>query len=409
MKVSDFERDVLVALRDPEFWLKCGRVFTAAEALSPAGKRVAAIFRWVHEHRKSRLGGLITWAEVQTAIKRESNLPAAVADLAKDVCADPGDRLTLQTGLAEEVSRRAALHAMMEQALAQQQSGQVNLEALANALRTFRGGAAMVRDFCAATVAKEENGLEPLPTPWKAINQEIDGGLRPKELGMILAQPKVGKTRALLNMAANALAAGWSVLYVTAADISYSGISLRLAGIWLNEDPAILRRNPERLVALERVFKKRGVRMAVADYTTKPCGMLDIERDVELFRAQQGEKPVAVFVDRLETAISTDRSGESRREITANYQTARMIAARYVVPVWVDSQASLYDGDQGWVNLTRGAEARIGKAATVDLSLGMGVHPDNENVIRVTLAGRRSITRRAFELDANPKTGRMTG
>ena len=404
MQPAEFEREALAGLRVPAFWKRWGRALPPA-VLSPHGQGVLRALGWCHENREPS-DTPIGAPELMTALKKERNTSKHVRALAAQICQASGPALSVESALAGEILQRAALQALMERILAQQQSGKVDLDSLARTLNTYQDTSHSLQLFDPDIILAEDEGLKALPTPWACINENIEEGLFPKELGMVLAEPKVGKTKMLLNLAAAAIENAWNVLYITAADIGYAGICRRMVALWLDLPSKEIRGNAP---ALERVrvdWEKRGIQFQVADYAARPCLISDIEHDIEAARAaNRGD--LAVFIDRLEEAVPAERTGDLRREVTANYQYARMFAQRYAVPIWVDSQASLNESDQGWVSLTRGAEARIGKAKVVDLALGVGVSPEDDQTLRVILAGRRDIGKRQHELRTDPGSGRV--
>lgn len=404
---GQFEQDVLAALRLPSFYTRWGKGLPK-QVLSPMGQQLAAATLWCHQHRTSP--DPVGLEEIKLALARDPRPASAeLLALAEQACLTEGPTLEIQAALATDLFNKAALQRVMQQATTQHLEGKVNLDALLETLRTYRASGDGVRVFDPAAIAADFAAALTLPTPWTGINRQFEGGIRCRELGMVMATPKAGKTRSLINLSTEGLARGWTVLYVTAADLGYAGIASRHAACWLDRATSEVRANVELLAKAKAQWEsdQYGGRLYISDYTNRPCGMPDIERDIDMVATDPKTKKLAVFIDRLEEAIPTERSGDLRRDIKANYAYARILAGRYACPVWVDSQAALNEGDEGWVDLTRGAESRVGKAAVVDLFVGIGVHPENDNILRVTLAGRREIRERRHELQVNPGSGQM--
>jgi len=403
--LGDFERDILSALCDPDFWGRWGHTLPVT-IFSPLGQRLARAVAWCHKAQRHGKRALLKAADIQAALRRDGGLTPLLKDYSARLVSGECNP-AVQKALAEEMLRRGALEELIRRALAQQQTGKIDMDSLSRALRTYTYQADSLHDFDPDQIAKADTTVPPLPTPWPSINEEIEG-LRVRELAMILATPKVGKTRFLLNLAVGAIEHGWSVLYVTAADVGYGDLCCRLAATWLRAPYRDVRRDPKAWATCAKEIADRKVFFSVADYSARPCSMLEIERDVERARDRATvDGKLAVFLDRMEDAIPTDKTGDMRRDITGNFQYARMLAHRYVVPIYTDSQASLRDGDEGWVDLTRGAEARVGKAKVVDLSFGVGVHPENDNVLRIQVSGRRDFHRHRFELTVDPGSGEV--
>ena len=53
------------------------------------------------------------------------------------------------------------------------------------------------------------------PTPWEVINELTDGGLGKGELGVMVAPAGIGKSWALMNIGADAVKKGKTVLHYT--------------------------------------------------------------------------------------------------------------------------------------------------------------------------------------------------
>lgn len=401
MTGPEFERDVLRALRFPAFFRRWGGALPLG-FFSPHSQRILRAIVFGHGADGTQV---LSLADVAAGLKKDGSVPESVRTLTREVCAkDHPVSDAIQQALADEILKRASLNALSNQIMEQMQSGDINLELLAGELRKYRKGEGVVTEFDPARVVAENESSLTLPTPWPTINGQIEG-LRTKELGMVMAVPKVGKTTMLLNISAEALDRGWSVLYVTAADIGYGGIASRLAAIWLDEPHRDVRQNRKKLEQCRADWKERKVRFVVADYSARPCAVADIERAIDSVRHEVGSSPLAVLLDRLEQATPGHRTDNLRRDIEDNFANARMLASQYAVPIWCDSQAAIREGDDGWVDITRGSEARVAKAKVVDLCMGVGVHPENETVLRVQVAGRREITRHRFELVRDPRSG----
>lgn len=404
MKPTDFELEVLRALRHPAFRARWHKTFPPI--LSPLGQRVGQALM-----ESGRLNGKanvpLTQADCVAVLRRDGNMPASLSTLVGKVFDAKGVDLDICGGLAEQVLQVASLDALMARATTMRASGKLDLDALATTLRQLASANGARRGFDAAAIAREGADMKVLATPWPSVNRILEGGVRPKELCMVLAVPKAGKSCALLNLAAGALEQGYEVLYLTAADIGYQDICVRLAGIWLDRPAMELRRDQAGLLKAQRGWEEKGGRLVVADYVSRPVTLSLIEHDIEATVAEAGKRPVAVLLDRLEQVTPAERTDNIRVSITANFEVARALSHRHAVPIICDSQAGIKDGDEGWVYIDRGSEARIGKAKTVDLSVGIGLHPENQDVLRLVVQGRREGLPARLELNRDPRSGLM--
>ncbi len=404
MPVTKFEKDVLAALRLPACYQRWGHCLPY-RVLSPAGERVARALVHCHKHRTEDTP--IKYADILLAIRREGEPNEQLVELLSIIGQNGGPPSEVQAQIADEVFEAGVLDDLMVAAMTQQQTKKIDLDSLINLLRKTRPSYDAVREFDPAAVSKEFATALTLETPWPEINIQLEGGIRVRELGMIMALAKAGKTRTLINLVCQALKTGWTVLYITAADIGYGGISARCAACWLGIASSQVREDTAALTKAQKDWADAGGKLLISDYTNRLCSMLDIERDIEDVRKKHPK--LAVFIDRLEEAMPLRKTENPVSEITSNYQYARILAGRYVVPVWVDSQASLPEGrqDDGWVDITRGSGARVGKAKVVDLSIGVGQSPEDDNTLRLMLAGRREIQQRKHEVRVDLVSGRM--
>jgi len=66
----------------------------------------------------------------------------------------------------------------------------------------------------------ESNVRHPVETPWEVINEIMDGGLGMGELGVFVAPAGIGKSMALVSIAAAAVERGMNVIYYTICRIT---------------------------------------------------------------------------------------------------------------------------------------------------------------------------------------------
>lgn len=185
-------------------------------------------------------------------------------------------------------------------------------------------------------------GLRRVPTMISPLDEALNGGLEKGELGIILADPKKGKSIGLIHMGSAALMTrqGRVAHFVLegTTEQTLMRYQSRLTRINYN---SIARDelNPTENGRLRAIKKKYGDRLELVpmnkhwEYT-----VLDIESKLkEMIRS--GKKPDLVLVDYGDLLKSHEKMSEKRHEQTAVYRQLKQLAMIYQVALWTASQA----------------------------------------------------------------------
>ncbi len=171
------------------------------------------------------------------------------------------------------------------------------------------------------------------PTPWDIINELTDGGLGKGELGVFVAPAGIGKSWGLINIGANAVKKGLTVLHYT-LELNEAYVGLRYDSVITGIAAQNLKHYQDDVT--ETVQKLPG-RLIIKYYPTKTCSVTGLRAHIEKCILQD-RKPDIVIVDYAD--LLRGHGQEKRHELEGIYEDLRGLAGEYDVPVWTASQAN---------------------------------------------------------------------
>jgi replicative DNA helicase len=170
-------------------------------------------------------------------------------------------------------------------------------------------------------------------TPWEVINELTDGGLGKGELGVFVAPAGIGKSWGLINIGANAIKKGQTVLHYT--------LELNEAYVGLRYDSVVTGIANQNLKHYQSQVKedleKLDGELIIKYYPTKTVSVLGLRGHIEKC-IMQGRKPDVVIVDYAD--LLRGHGQEKRHELEGIYEDLRGLAGEYEIPVWTASQAN---------------------------------------------------------------------
>jgi replicative DNA helicase len=174
------------------------------------------------------------------------------------------------------------------------------------------------------------------PTGWDVIDELMDGGLGPGELGVVMAPSGIGKSWFLSKIACSALERGIDVLHYT-LELSESYVGQRyttiLTGIQTSE-------HKERKDEIVRKIKKIPGRVRIKYYPPQFASSKTIAAHIEKMR-QVGFKPKLIIIDYADLL----KSGNGNRdglyaELGGIYEELRGLSGEMGIPVWTATQTN---------------------------------------------------------------------
>jgi replicative DNA helicase len=170
-------------------------------------------------------------------------------------------------------------------------------------------------------------------TPWEVINELSDGGLGKGELGVFVAPAGIGKSWGLINIGANAVKKGLTVIHYT--------LELNEAYVGLRYDSVITGIANQNLKHYQSQVKeeleKLDGELIIKYYPTKTVSVLGLRGHIEKC-IMQGKKPDVVVVDYAD--LLRGHGQEKRHELEGIYEDLRGMAGEYEIPIWTASQAN---------------------------------------------------------------------
>ena len=180
-----------------------------------------------------------------------------------------------------------------------------------------------------------ESARVTVETPWTSINEIMDGGLGPGELGVFVAPAGVGKTWGLVNVGVNAIQKGLTVIHYT-MELNQAYVGLRYDARLTGLPAQDLKYNQE--TVKEEVGKLPG-ELIIKYFPTKTASITTINSHLERCILQD-KKPDLVIVDYADLLRGNFLGGELRHELGNIYEDLRGLAGESEIPVWTASQAN---------------------------------------------------------------------
>jgi len=179
----------------------------------------------------------------------------------------------------------------------------------------------------------EEAARHTMTTGWDVIDDLMDGGLAPGELGVVMAPAGIGKSWLLINIGANAIRAGKTVIHYT-LELNENYVGQRYDSVLTGINAQNLKNHQE---DIEDKMSSISGDLVVKYYPTKSVSVLGLKAHIEK-TIMLGRKPDVVIVDYADLLkVSQKDKHEALEEL---YEDLRGMAGEYEVPVWTATQAN---------------------------------------------------------------------
>ena len=179
-------------------------------------------------------------------------------------------------------------------------------------------------------------------TPFETINQELEGGLAPKELAMVVAPPGVGKSLFLANQCARSVMDGKDVLYVS-LEMSEDRVAQRLDSIFTRIKQSELKKGvkmlEDRLEQMQQAAPNMG-RLKIKEFPTKRLTVTGLRAYLNQLRNYEDFTPEIIVIDYLELMTNQDVSMSEYMAQERIAQELRGIAVEHKCLVWTATQTN---------------------------------------------------------------------
>jgi hypothetical protein len=173
-------------------------------------------------------------------------------------------------------------------------------------------------------------------TGWDVIDELMDGGLGPGELGVVMAPSGIGKSWFLSKIACSAVQRGMNVLHYT-LELSESYVGQRyttiLTGIQTSE-------HKERKDEIIRKIKNTPGRVRIKYYPPQFASAKTLSAHIEKLRAS-GFNPNLIIIDYADLLKSGNRGSDGLyAELGGIYEELRGLSGEQQIPIWTATQTN---------------------------------------------------------------------
>ena len=173
-------------------------------------------------------------------------------------------------------------------------------------------------------------------TGWSCIDDVMDGGLGPGELGVAVAPSGVGKTWVLCALGAAAVKAGLNVVHYS-LELSEHYVGQRYDTVFTQIPSTDVKEKKE--IVLDKISRLKG-KLLIKYYPPKGVSPKKIEAHIEKMTAA-GNKPDLIIVDYADLLLShTNKSDSTYGEQGGVYIELRGISGELGIPIWTASQTN---------------------------------------------------------------------
>ena len=172
-----------------------------------------------------------------------------------------------------------------------------------------------------------------ITTGWDVIDDLMDGGLAPGELGVVMAPAGIGKSWLLINIGANSIRNGKNVIHYT-LELNENYVGQRYDSVLTGINAQNLKNYQEDIEAKMKSIKGE---LTIKYYPTKSVGVMGLKAHIEK-SIMLGKPPDVVVVDYADLLkVNSKDKHEALEEL---YEELRGMAGEYQVPIWTATQAN---------------------------------------------------------------------
>ena len=172
-----------------------------------------------------------------------------------------------------------------------------------------------------------------ITTGWDVIDDLMDGGLAPGELGVVMAPAGIGKSWMLINIGANAVRAGKTVIHYT-LELNENYVGQRYDSLLTGINAQTLKHHQD---TVEDKMRSLTGELTIKYYPTKSVGVMALKAHIEK-TIMQGKTPDLIIVD-YGDLLKVNTKKDKHEALEDLYEELRGMAGEYKIPVWTASQA----------------------------------------------------------------------
>ena len=178
-----------------------------------------------------------------------------------------------------------------------------------------------------------ESARNTISTGWDVIDDLMDGGLAPGELGVVMAPAGIGKSWMLINIGANAVKKGKTVIHYT-LELNDNYVGQRYDSVVTGIAAQNLKNYTD---DIEEKLETLPGELIIKYYPTKSTGVMGIKAHIEK-TIMLGNTPDLIVVD-YGDLLKVNTKKDKHEALEELYEEMRGMAGEYEIPVWTASQA----------------------------------------------------------------------
>jgi replicative DNA helicase len=182
----------------------------------------------------------------------------------------------------------------------------------------------------------EDLNRSTVPTNWKPINDLMDGGLGPGELGVIVAPSGVGKTWILTALGADAVRRGLSVVHYS-MELSEHYVGARDDTVFTQIPSTDLKEKKDQVKS--KIESLQG-KLLIKYFPPKGVSVKKLNQHIEKMIVT-GNKPDLIIVDYADLLLSdSNKTDSTYAEQGGVYIDLRGMGGHLEIPIWTASQTN---------------------------------------------------------------------
>tara|TARA_Y100000592_G_scaffold21581_1_gene33305 strand:+ start:1409 stop:2779 length:1371 start_codon:yes stop_codon:yes gene_type:complete len=180
-----------------------------------------------------------------------------------------------------------------------------------------------------------ENSRRVLPTPWKKINDILQGGLGNGDFGLIFGSPGGGKSWSLVALGGYAVKLGYNVLHYT-LELGEDYVGKRYDAFFTGINVTDISNYKS---TVEETIPSLEGKLIIKEFPTGRATMSTIESHIKKVEGM-GIKADLVIIDYVDLLSSGRKNRERKDEIDDIYTSTKGLARELDIPIWSVSQVN---------------------------------------------------------------------
>ena len=182
----------------------------------------------------------------------------------------------------------------------------------------------------------EELNRTTVPTNWEPVNDLMDGGLGPGELGVVVAPSGVGKTWILTAIGAAAVKRGLSVVHYS-MELSEHYVGARYDTVFTQIPSTELKERKDEVKS--KIMALKG-RLLIKYFPPKGVSVKKLNQHIEKMMISNN-KPDLIIVDYADLLLSdSNKTDSTYAEQGGVYIDLRGMSGELEIPIWTASQTN---------------------------------------------------------------------